>query len=348
MMIVLRLLFFVVFHYTPVLSLDFRYHNNQQIKEYLVQVSSANPDITHLYSIGQSVRGQELWVLALGVTPDRHTVGVPEFKYVGNMHGNEVLGRVLLLHLIEDLVNGYRKNETWSLNLLKSTRIHIMPTMNPDGFDSSDTDCMFTQGRFNHNGVDLNRNFPDAFDALTPDENKCEAEVRAVIGWLKTETFVLSANLHGGALVASYPYDNSNGGSELIHGASVSPDDDVFVQLAKVYSYSHASMHKGVAVQIAALSRRASLMDTSGMLSEAACRTITMCGLSVWRLLWKYRAASILLSANFPACGQTTDKLFCLIYSKSIWESKVACLTAQVHPFKTQWWMLWVAGIFVL
>lgn len=37
-------------------------------------------------------------------------------------------------------------------------------------------------------------------------------QVRAVIGWLKTESFVLSANLHGGALVASYPYDNSNGG----------------------------------------------------------------------------------------------------------------------------------------
>lgn len=33
-----------------------------------------------------------------------------------------------------------------------------------------------------------------------------------MIGWLRSETFVLSANLHGGALVASYPYDNSNGG----------------------------------------------------------------------------------------------------------------------------------------
>lgn len=63
--------------------------------------------------------------------------------------------------------------------------------------------------------------------------------------WLRTETFVLSANLHGGALVASYPYDNSNRGSELISGASVSPDDDVFVHLAKVYSYNHATMHKG-------------------------------------------------------------------------------------------------------
>ena len=28
-------------------------------------------------------------------------------------------------------------------------------------------------------------------------------------------------------------------------GASLSPDNDVFVHLAKVYSYSHASMHRG-------------------------------------------------------------------------------------------------------
>ncbi|XP_070785291.1 carboxypeptidase M [Enoplosus armatus] len=165
------------------------------------------------------------------------------------MHGNEVLGRVLLLQLIDDLVRGYRNNETWSLQLLNSTRIHILPTMNPDGFDSSGTHCQYSQGRFNYNGIDLNRNFPDAFAGLRRqeqlDEEKREAEVRAVIGWLRTETFVLSANLHGGALVASYPYDNSNGGSEMVGGASVSPDEDVFIHLAKVYSYNHASMHQG-------------------------------------------------------------------------------------------------------
>lgn len=93
--------------------------------------------------------------------------------------------------------------------------------------------------------MDLNRNFPDAFAAETLEEDEREAEVQAVMGWLRRETFVLSANLHGGALVASYPYDNSNSGSELINGASVSPDDDVFEHLAKVYSYNHATMHKG-------------------------------------------------------------------------------------------------------
>uniref|UniRef100_UPI0037E7F963 carboxypeptidase M n=1 Tax=Semicossyphus pulcher TaxID=241346 RepID=UPI0037E7F963 len=242
-------LFFLFLLLSSASSLEFRYHNNREIEQYLIQTNTSNPDITHLYSIGQSVRGQQLWVLALGLNPRRHTVGIPEFKYVANMHGNEVLGRVLLLQLIDDLVRGYRKNETWSLQLLNSTRIHILPTMNPDGFDASDTDCFYSTGRFNHNHIDLNRNFPDAFTGLRRqqqlDEKKREAEVRAVIGWLRMESFVLSANLHGGALVASYPYDNSNGGGELMGGASVSPDNDVFVHLAKVYSYNHGSMHHG-------------------------------------------------------------------------------------------------------
>lgn len=34
-------------------------------------------------------------------------------------------------------------------------------------------------------------------------------------------------------------------GSEWVGGASVTPDNDVFVHLAKVYSHNHASMHKG-------------------------------------------------------------------------------------------------------
>lgn len=37
--------------------------------------------------------------------------------------------------------------------------------------------------------------------------------------WLKTETFVLSANLHGGALVASYPFDNGVPGKQTRAGA---------------------------------------------------------------------------------------------------------------------------------
>ena len=44
---------------------------------------------TYLYSIGQSVQGRELWVLALADSrPNAHVLGRPEVKYVGGIHGD--------------------------------------------------------------------------------------------------------------------------------------------------------------------------------------------------------------------------------------------------------------------
>jgi len=48
----LLLLFFV-----SAWTLEFRYHSNREIEQYLRQVYASNPDIVHLYSIGKSVRG---------------------------------------------------------------------------------------------------------------------------------------------------------------------------------------------------------------------------------------------------------------------------------------------------
>ena len=180
------------------------------------------------------------------------------------MHGNEVLGRELLLGLAVHLCTKYRQGDASVQHLLNNTRLHLLPSMNPDGWQvaaaalASDgrpnRTSDWLEGRSNGHQVDLNRDFPD-LDRMELDASQSEnptelpnmlrksrpllaawlarrplqPETRAVINWILERPFVLSANLHGGALVVNFPYD-SNGSPKQAPGYSATPDDFLFRQ----------------------------------------------------------------------------------------------------------------------
>lgn len=56
------------------------------------------------------LKGRELWVVKLTTATD--LLGVPNIKIVGNIHGNEPVGREIILHLIwvKITINNYKLN----------------------------------------------------------------------------------------------------------------------------------------------------------------------------------------------------------------------------------------------
>jgi carboxypeptidase D len=207
------------------------YHDYTKLTNFMSSIAAQYPNITRLFSIGKSVQNRELWGIQITDNIDE-SEAEPEFKYVANMHGDEVVGREISIYLIELLCSQYGVDERIT-NLVDETDIYIIPTMNPDGFER--------RQRGNQNNVDLNRNFPDQFSSPENTKTGRQPEVAAVMDFVQQHNFVLSANFHGGAVVANYPYD---GNSNYRSGSyTPSPDDAVFKTLASTYSNKHRTMH---------------------------------------------------------------------------------------------------------
>jgi carboxypeptidase D len=109
---------------------DFKHHNFVEMEKLLRELHETYPKLTNLYSIGKSVENRDLWVLEISKNPGQHVPLTPEFKYIANMHGNEAVGRELLLLLAKYLCENYGTDNRIT-DLVDGTRIHIMPSMNP-------------------------------------------------------------------------------------------------------------------------------------------------------------------------------------------------------------------------
>ncbi|XP_059889871.1 inactive carboxypeptidase-like protein X2 isoform X2 [Delphinus delphis] len=120
-------------------------------------------------------------------------------------------------------------------------------------------------GRWTHDGIDINNNFPDLNTLLWGAEGRqniprkvpnhyiaipewflsenatVAVETRAVIAWMEKIPFVLGGNLQGGELVVAYPYDMARSTWQM-QEHTPTPDDHVFRWLAYAYASTHRLM----------------------------------------------------------------------------------------------------------
>ncbi|KAF5923724.1 hypothetical protein HPG69_019512 [Diceros bicornis minor] len=216
-------------------NLDFRHHSYKDMRQLMKAVNEECPTITRTYSLGKSSRGLKIYAMEISDNPGDHELGEPEFRYTAGIHGNEVLGRELLLLLMQYLCREYRDGNPRVRSLVQDTRIHLVPSLNPDGYEvAAQMGSEFGNwalGLWTEEGFDIYEDFPDLNSVLwgaeerkwvpyrVPNNNlpiperylspdaTVSTEVRAIIAWMEKNPFVLGANLNGGERLVSYPYD---------------------------------------------------------------------------------------------------------------------------------------------
>ena len=165
------------------------YPSAEDVIKKLQSIQKQYPKLITLIEIGKSVEGRQLMFAKITAPESTGRLKVasrPEFKYVANMHGDEIVGRELMVKLIEDLTKNYGKDNRIT-KLLDSVQIYIMPSLNPDGATK--------KVRANANGIDLNRSFPDFTTADNQNTlGKREPEILAMMNFQAQHQFLLSAN----------------------------------------------------------------------------------------------------------------------------------------------------------
>uniref|UniRef100_A0A671Y5B1 Inactive carboxypeptidase-like protein X2 n=1 Tax=Sparus aurata TaxID=8175 RepID=A0A671Y5B1_SPAAU len=250
-------------------NLDFRHHSYKEMRQLMKVVNEMCPNITRIYNIGKSHSGLKLYAIEISDNPGEHEAGEPEFRYTAGAHGNEVLGRELLLLLMQFMCQEYLSGNPRIRHLVEETRIHLLPSVNPDGYEKAfevgSELSGWSLGRWSNDGIDIHHNFPDLDSILWEAEAKkwiprkmfnhhvpipewylsknasVAVETRALIAWMEKMPFVLGGNLQGGELVVTFPYDKTRT-QGVSREPTPTPDDHVFRWLAFSYASTHRLM----------------------------------------------------------------------------------------------------------
>ena len=242
-----------------VLAWDTTWDNFPTYNQYATKMSyfaTTYPSICSLQSIGTTAQGRELFVLKISDNPTLDEAE-PEFMYTSTMHGDELTGYPLMIHLIDYLLSNYG-SDTEVDNLVNSTEIYINPLANPDGtYRTFSNDTPITSPiRANSAGQDLNRNYPDNEAGLHDNGATYQPETKAFMDFEASRDFVLSANFHGGTEVTNYPYDNTT---------SKHVDHDFYEHISNEYAVncqndSPNNYYNGVSGRVAAGSNHPNYM----------------------------------------------------------------------------------------
>jgi len=113
-----------------------RFYTAAETNQILYELAMLHPELTELYSVGESFRGQPLMVIEITNEATGPASGKPALYVDGGIHAGELTGSAVATHLVGHLLNGYGRDARVT-ELLDTRAFYVRPKFNPDGADIS-------------------------------------------------------------------------------------------------------------------------------------------------------------------------------------------------------------------
>jgi murein tripeptide amidase MpaA len=140
-------------------NIENKFARYPEIRSFVYDTVQANPDIASVYVAGKSVESRELPVIVLKTATSQRAIWID-----CGIHAREWVSPASCVYLINQIIREYRANEPQTVALLNKYEIHVLPLLNPDGYEFSHSNTRLWRKNRSRNGlgicygVDLNRN----------------------------------------------------------------------------------------------------------------------------------------------------------------------------------------------
>ena len=189
--------------YSEALIFD-RYHSQEEINEYLLDVAAAKPSLVKVHHLGYSDEGRDIYY---AIVSKGDADQIPAIYINGTHHGNEKSSTEAVVGLFKYLVES--NNQRVVDELLRNYAIYLQPLVNPDGHArGSRADAL---------GRDPNRDYDPA--------NFRTASIKLVKQLTDKVRFRAAAAFHSGMEAILWPWGDT---------PSRAPDNDIFYTLSRI------------------------------------------------------------------------------------------------------------------
>lgn len=145
--------------------LDFTdYHSSARVDAALEYLHNTYPALTALVTVGTSIEGRPIRALKISSTPGANDPAKGDVVFVACHHAREWMSVETPIYIAAQLLASYSTNAGIQADL-NHTQLWIIPVLNPDGFEYTQTAAnRYWRKNRRHNsdgsyGVDLNRNY---------------------------------------------------------------------------------------------------------------------------------------------------------------------------------------------